>query len=81
MGSYFVDTDNLVLKTSGWLSKYAWVPTKLTTGRWIWFKPYYVRWTAFVSKNGFDSIYEYGDLFYVISNPTVEGIFDNYKTL
>jgi hypothetical protein len=45
--------------------KYAWVPTKMTSGAWVWFSLYYTRETkrdGWISLNPFEYLIDSGTI-------------------
>lgn len=66
---YEDSSDILQISSTGWVQKYAYIPRKLSNGKWIWFKPYYFRMFTGLDHSGFVSKFERADLFYVIANP------------
>lgn len=61
--------DRLIIQSTGWKKRYAYIPVKLINGKWIWFKPFYSRIFIGLGGSGFFKEIEFADLFYVITNP------------
>ena len=71
---YHDDNDILYITSTDWKYRYAYFPTKLTNGKWVWLKQYYVRFYTGLNHSGFISNIERVDIFHVITNP-VNAIF------
>ena len=59
--------------TSNWKEHFAYLPIKLTTGQWVWWKSFFTRQKIVLTPGGFHSTIEIGNLFYVMSH-TEKGV-------